>query len=259
MDGEQPGPFAQGPDVRLCLGFGAAAKADREPNPRDDFANPGPEPPDDRFGAELSVIPENVEQLVERASHRTARQGDVSKLMRDRKASAPGIAAHIVGQRELKFVEKCVAERLDRRIVAKAALLKDPRVLDIDERADRVIGQADSRLAARQQTAQIAGCDEVEIEIANVADQPTILRDGLGAVRRRPPVGTFPEVEMRGGRCHSRDVSYSPTNTSGGDQLFPSGPNSDNCSAELGRLHPELVSGGWKVPKPVDRLPAMTR
>lgn len=96
MDGEQRCPLAQGLGVRLCLGFNAAAKADREPNPGDDFANPGPEPPDDRFVAELSVTPENVEQPVERAPHGTARQGDVSKLICDCKASAPRIAAHIV-------------------------------------------------------------------------------------------------------------------------------------------------------------------
>lgn len=217
MDGEQACPFEQGPNVRLCREFGTAAKADRKLNPRDDFANPSPEPPDDRFGTELIVIPENVEQLVERAPHRTARQGDVSKFMRDRKASAPGIAAHIVGQRELKFVEKCVAERLDRHIVAKAALLENLRVRGVGERTDRVVGQADGRLAARRQTVQIAGCDDVEIELAAVADKSTILRGRLDAVRRRAPVGTFtfPEVEMRAGRRHSRDVGCILTNSSG--------------------------------------------
>ena len=69
MDGKQSRPFAQGQDKRRRLGFGLIAKPDSEPDPVDDLANPGTEPPDDRFAAQLSVIPENIEQLVERASH----------------------------------------------------------------------------------------------------------------------------------------------------------------------------------------------
>jgi hypothetical protein len=104
VDGEQPRPFAQGQDKRRRLGVGAIAKPYREPDPRDDFANASAEPPDYRFGAQLSFMSENVEQLIERAPHRTARQDEMRKLMRNREPSSPGVVTYLRGKGELELV-----------------------------------------------------------------------------------------------------------------------------------------------------------
>ncbi len=95
MYGEQPCPLAQGKDKWRGVGIGAIAKPDRERDPRDDFTDSCAKPPDDRFCAQQSVIPEYVEKLVQCASHGTTRQSDMRQFMCDRNAPAGETPAHL--------------------------------------------------------------------------------------------------------------------------------------------------------------------
>ena len=142
------------------------------------------------------------------------------KLMRATEPPTLRLAAHLLGYGELKLVEECFAQRLNCRIVTKAALLEDLDVRRFDESTDRIVAQVDGRFCTRQEPAQILGRTKVEIIGAAKGYLPAVFRDCLGTVRHVSPIGLFPKVQMRSSERHSRHVGSYLTISSGTLHIF---------------------------------------